>query len=97
MDEEMKRRIDLTVFIGISLFLFGLISISYGIITVTINLFFGYLGIFLYVKDVLFDLVFLLLGLLLIRKNKKINSRSRLGFRKGRCYTVSKQKLKNKS
>ena len=93
----MKRRINLTVFIGISLFLFGLISMLYGIITVTINLFFGYLGIILYVKDVLFDLVFLLLGLLLIRKNKKINSRSRLGFRKGRSYTVSKHKLKNKS
>jgi len=93
----MKRRINLTVFIGISLFLFGLISMLYGIITVTINLFFGYLGIILYVKDVLFDLVFLLLGLLLIRKNKEINSRSRLGFRKGRSYMVRKQKLKNKS
>ncbi|KKN45548.1 hypothetical protein LCGC14_0682010 [marine sediment metagenome] len=93
----MKRRIDLTVLIGISLFLFGLISMSYGIITVTINLFFGYLGIFLYVKDVLFDIVFLLLGLLLIRRNKKINSKSRLGFRKDRSYRVSRQELRNKS
>jgi len=86
----MKRRIDLTNFIGISLFLFGLISMSYGIITITINLLFGYLGIFLYVKDVLFDIVFLLLGLLLIRKKKKINSRLRLGFRKGRSRAISK-------
>jgi len=86
----MKRRIDLTNFIGISLFLFGLISMSYGIITITINLLFGYLGIFLYVKDVLFDIVFLLLGLLLIRKKKKINSRLRLGFRKGRSPAITK-------
>ncbi|KKK46472.1 hypothetical protein LCGC14_1878130 [marine sediment metagenome] len=72
----MKRRIDLTVFIGISLFLFGLISMSYGFITVIISLFFGYTGIVVYVKDVLFDIVFLLLGLLLIRKNKNIKFRS---------------------
>ena len=72
----MKRRIDLTVFIGISLFLFGLISMSYGFITVIISLFFGYTGIIVYVKDVLFDIVFLLLGLLLIRKNKNIKFRS---------------------
>ena len=72
----MKRRIDLTVFIGISLFLFGLISMSYGFITVIISLFFGYTGIIVYVKDVLFDIVFLLLGLLLIRRNKNIKFRS---------------------
>jgi len=71
----MKRKIDLTVFIGITLFLFGSISTSYGIITLIINLFFGYTGIIFYVKDVLFDLVFLLLGLLLIRRNKNTNFR----------------------
>jgi len=71
----MKRKIDLTVFIGITLLLFGSISASYGIITVILNLFFGYTGIIFYVKDVLFDLVFLLLGLLLIRRNKNTNFR----------------------
>jgi hypothetical protein len=71
----MKRKIDLTVFIGITLFLFGSISTSYGIITMIIRLFFGYTGIIVYVKDVLFDLVFILLGLLLIRRNKNINFR----------------------
>jgi len=72
----MTRKIDLTVCIGISLFLFGLISTSYGIITVIIKLFFGYTGIIVYVKDVLFDLVFILLGLFLIRMNKNTNFRS---------------------
>jgi len=72
----MTRKIDLTVCIGISLFLFGLISTSYGIITVIIKLFFGYTGIIVYVKDVLFDLVFILLGLFLIRRNKNTNFRS---------------------
>ncbi len=72
----MKRKIDFTVFIGISLLLFGAISTSYGIITVIIKLFFGYTGIIVYVKDVLFDLVFILLGVLLIRRNKTINFRS---------------------
>jgi len=71
----MKRKIDLTVFIGITLFLFGLFSTSYGIIAVIINLFFGYTGFIFYVKDVLFDLVFLLLGLLLIKKNKTFKFR----------------------
>ena len=71
----MKRKIDLTVFIGVSLFLFGAFSASYGIITVIIKLFFGYTGIIVYVKDVLFDLVFLLLGLFLIRRNKSTNFR----------------------
>ena len=86
----MKRKIDLPAYIGITLFLFGSISASYGIIAVIVNLFFGYTGIIFYVKDVLFDLVFILLGLLIIRKKKKINSRLRLGFRKGRSRAISK-------
>ena len=71
----MKRKIDKTYFIGITLFLFGSISTSYGIISVIINLSFGHTGIIFYVKDVFFDLVFLLLGLLLIRKNKTFKFR----------------------
>ncbi|GAG84911.1 unnamed protein product, partial [marine sediment metagenome] len=55
----MKRKIDFTVFIGYGLFIFGLFSTSYGIITVIVWLFFGNIGIIIYVKDVLFDLVFL--------------------------------------
>ncbi len=33
----MKKKIDLTVFVGITLFLFGLFSALYGIITVIIK------------------------------------------------------------
>ncbi|MBY8984572.1 MAG: hypothetical protein KGD65_05885 [Candidatus Lokiarchaeota archaeon] len=68
----MKRKIDLTVFMGVTLFSFGLISISYGIIALIITVPFGYIGIIVYTKDVLFDLVFLLLGFILIRRNKKV-------------------------
>ena len=72
----MKRRIDKTFLIGITLFLFGTISTLYGITTLIINLFLGYTRIIILVKDVLFDPVFILLGLLLIRRNKKTNFRS---------------------
>jgi hypothetical protein len=72
----MKRKIDFTIFIGYSLLIFGLFSTSYGIIAVIIRPFFGYLGIILYVKDVFFDLIFILLGLLIIRRNKNFNLRS---------------------
>ena len=71
----MKRKIDFNVFMGIMLFSFGLISISYGIIAFIIMVSFGYTGIIVYIKDVLFDLVFLLLGFILIRRNKKSNFR----------------------
>ncbi len=71
----MKRKIDFTFFMGILLFSFGLISISYGITALIIRAFFGFLGILVYVKDMLFDLIFLLLGFLLIRKNRNTNPR----------------------
>jgi len=71
----MKRKTNFTYFMGILFFSFGLISISYGIITLIIRVFFGFLGIIVYVKDMLFDLVFLLLGFLLIRPNKNSNPR----------------------
>ena len=61
---------------GILFFSFGLISISYGIIALIIRVAFGFIGI-MYVKDILFDLVFLLLGFLLIRQNKSPNPRKR--------------------
>ncbi len=66
----MKRKNDLTFYMGIMLFSFGLISISYGIIALIITVSFGFVGNIVYVKDILFDLVFLLLGLLLIRKDR---------------------------
>lgn len=71
----MKRKIDFTSFMGIMLFSFGVISISYGIIALIFTVSFGYIGIIVYTKDVLFDLVFLLLGYILIRRNKKGNFR----------------------
>ncbi|MFX0164640.1 MAG: hypothetical protein ACFE9V_04905 [Candidatus Hodarchaeota archaeon] len=69
----MRRKNDFTFFMGILLFSFGLISILYGIIALNIRVFFGFKESIVYVKDILFDLVFLLLGLLLIRQNRKTN------------------------
>lgn len=64
------------LFMGIFLFSFGIFSISYGIIALIIRVSFGFIGI-MYVKDILFDLVFLLLGFLLIRQKKSPNPRKR--------------------
>lgn len=69
----MKRKNNLTYFFGIILFSFGLISISYAIIALIIRAFFGFLGTIIYAKDILFDLVFLLLGFLIIRQNRSSN------------------------
>lgn len=68
----MKRKPDTTFYVGIFFVSFGLISISYGIISLIISVSFG---IIVYVKDILFDLVFLLLGFLLIRQSKNPNHR----------------------
>ncbi|MBY8991915.1 MAG: hypothetical protein KGD58_14320 [Candidatus Lokiarchaeota archaeon] len=72
----MKRKMDFMLFMGIFFFSFGIISISYGIIVLIIRVSFGFIGI-MYVKDILFDLVFLLLGFLLIRQKKHPNPRKR--------------------
>ncbi|MHA2006191.1 MAG: hypothetical protein ACXACO_03950 [Promethearchaeota archaeon] len=66
----MRRRTDFYLIFGIFLFAFGLASATYGFVAMIIRLFFGYLGIVVYVKDLLFELVFILLGLLIIRKKK---------------------------
>ena len=71
----MKRKNDLTFYMGIMLFSFGIISISYGVIVLIIRVSFGFVGIIVYAKDILFDLVFLLLGFLLIRQNRSTNPR----------------------
>ena len=71
--EELKKKVDLDLILGILLLSFGLISTTYAIVTVIIKLIFGYMGIIIYVKDLLFDLVFILLGLLIIRKKKDKN------------------------
>jgi hypothetical protein len=73
---DMKRKIEFTFFIGILLFSFGIISISYAIIALIIRVSFGFIG-FIYVKDIFFDLVFLLLGFLVIRQNRSPHPRKR--------------------
>ncbi|MFX0030426.1 MAG: hypothetical protein ACFE8B_14535, partial [Candidatus Hermodarchaeota archaeon] len=60
-------------FMGILLFSFGVTSVSYGIIVLIIRVSLGFTGTIGYVKDMGFDLVFLLLGFLLIKKNNNPN------------------------
>jgi len=62
--------------VGIVFFSFGLISILYGIITLIIRISIGFIEI-LYVKDLLFDFVFLLLGFLIIRQNRRSQPQKR--------------------
>ncbi|MFX1307996.1 MAG: hypothetical protein ACFFDG_14405 [Promethearchaeota archaeon] len=64
----MKKKSDLYLILGIFLLAFGTISTGYAIVILIIRIIFMNKGIILYVKDVLFDLVFILLGLLILRK-----------------------------
>ncbi|MFX1281560.1 MAG: hypothetical protein ACFFA3_19580 [Promethearchaeota archaeon] len=66
----MKKKTDLTYFFGIILFSFGIISISYSVSALVFRISIGFTGSIMYVKDIGFDLVFLLLGFLIIRKVK---------------------------
>lgn len=66
----MKKKMDLLYFFGIILFSFGVISISYSIIALVFRISIGFTGSIMYVKDIGFDLIFLLLGFLIIRQVK---------------------------
>ncbi|MFX0008627.1 MAG: hypothetical protein ACFFAV_18105 [Candidatus Hermodarchaeota archaeon] len=66
----MSRKTDLNLIIGYLIFSIGLITVVYSVITLIIGLFIWYNGIVLYVKDILFELVFILLGFIIIRKHR---------------------------
>jgi len=68
--QKLNKKANLNLIFGYIFFSFGLISAAYGILAVIISAIFGYIGIILQAKDVLFELVFIVLGFLLIRNEK---------------------------
>ncbi|MFX1379916.1 MAG: hypothetical protein ACFFA4_12575 [Promethearchaeota archaeon] len=66
----MRRKVDLNLYIGYLLLSIGLLSVVYSVITLVLSLLIWYTGITLYLKDILFELVFILLGFLVIRNRK---------------------------
>jgi len=70
---KLKKKVELDLILGVFLFSFGLISIIYSVFALIINVFFIRLGSFILIKDIFFEVVFVLLGFLLIRKKKIIN------------------------
>lgn len=73
----MKKKVEFDLIFGIFLLLFGVFSATYGIIAIIVNILLAHTGFFIYVKDILFDLIFILLGLLFIRKKKIKNFNSK--------------------
>ena len=71
----MKKKLEVDLIFGLMLLIFGSISATYRIISVIINISLVQTGIFMYVKDILFDIIFILLGLILIRKKRMTNLR----------------------
>ncbi|MFX1391061.1 MAG: hypothetical protein ACFE9Z_13435 [Promethearchaeota archaeon] len=68
---------DLGYIVGILLFSYGLFSVSYVVVILIINISVPFVGINLGSKDINFDLVFVFLGILLIRNKKKFNNKKR--------------------
>ncbi|MFX1323827.1 MAG: hypothetical protein ACFE8N_02650 [Promethearchaeota archaeon] len=67
----MKKKVDYGLVFGYILLTFGVFSSLYAITMLIIQIVLVPLGIVVYVKDLLFDIIFLLLGLILIRKKRK--------------------------
>ena len=78
----MKKKVEFDLILGIFLLIFGVFSATYAIITVILSILLAHTGFFIYVKDIVFDLVFILLGLIFIRKKKKKNYHSKEIIRK---------------
>ena len=57
----MKKKYDLNLIMGYFLLSIGLVSISYAIIAIIIGVFFSYLGIITYFRDILFEIIFVLI------------------------------------
>ncbi len=70
---KLKKKVELDLILGVFLFSFGLISIVYSVFALIINLFFIRLASIILIKDIFFEIVFVLLGFLLIRKKKMKN------------------------
>jgi hypothetical protein len=68
----MGSKVDLGRVAGVLLITYGSVSGLYVVVVIIVNLLEGYTGVLLAAKDFTFDLVFILLGVLLIRKKKKI-------------------------
>ncbi|MHA2391089.1 MAG: hypothetical protein ACXAEX_03895 [Promethearchaeota archaeon] len=66
----MKKKIDFGLILGCFLLTFGTFSTLYAVSMLIIQLIFFQLGFVIYVKDMLFDIIFILLGLIVIRKKK---------------------------
>jgi len=78
----MKKKVEFDLILGFFLLIFGVFSAAYAIITVILSILLAHTGFFIYVKDIVFDLVFILLGLIFIRKKKKKNYHSKEIIRK---------------
>ena len=66
----MKKKIEFDLFMGFFLLIIGGLSATISIISVILNILLVHTGFFMYVKDILFEIVFILLGIILIRKKK---------------------------
>ncbi len=70
--KNLKKKVNAQLISGLLIFAIGATSAIYNVSAVILNLFLMNSGVIFQVKDLLFDLVFILLGLLLIRKKKYI-------------------------
>ncbi|MFX1365413.1 MAG: hypothetical protein ACFFCE_11640 [Promethearchaeota archaeon] len=70
----MKKKVEFDLIFGYFLFIVGTFSVGYAFIVFIINIALIPTGFFILIKDISFDLVFILLGLLIIRKKKTKNS-----------------------
>ncbi|HDZ18700.1 MAG TPA: hypothetical protein ENH75_10435 [archaeon] len=66
----MKRKLDAHLISGILILTIGTTSAFYNVSAVILNFFLFSSGVIFRVKDLFFDIVFILLGLLLLRKKK---------------------------
>ena len=57
----MKKKVEFDLILGFFLLIFGVFSAAYAIITVILSILLAHTGFFIYVKDIVFDLVFILL------------------------------------
>ncbi len=70
----MKKKIEFDLIFGYFLFIVGASSVGYVIVVFIINLALIPLGVFILMRDISFDFIFILLGLLIVRKKKNRNS-----------------------
>ena len=69
----MKKKVEFDLFFGYVLLIFGACSVGYVVVAFIINVVSLQTGFFLIIRDISFDLVLILLGLLIVRKKKTQN------------------------